>query len=226
MPADGRWDLTRCLKGWCTFSRASFWIHSEGQKKSRSTEEKMRIQIPYEAGTSLECLIPYSCWWWWEMAKQEQREIEEIWYCIRERIPLICAIRYVIKISGNSDPDECRLLQKEAITMWISQCRHVTHSAVTFILLHYTWTLHISGKLDCGLIVGFNDCDGVVFYAKAWRRTQKTNSFSTEACIPPDSVLFLKGDLDVVWNCLSLNYIRGVNSRHTKQVLVPRMGIG
>jgi len=168
------------------FSKVSFWILSDGQNTSRSTEEKMGVHITYEVGTSLECLIPYSCWWRWEMAKLEQRAIEEIWCYTGERIPLICVIRYIIKMFGNSDPDECHLQQKEAITMWISQCRHITQSAVTFILLHYIWTSYISGKLDCGLIVGINICEGAVFYVRAWRRTQKTNSVSTEAYIPPD----------------------------------------
>jgi hypothetical protein len=141
-------------------------MHSDEQNTSRSTEEKMGIQIPYEVGTSLECLIPYSCWWWWEMAESELRAIEEIWCYTGERIPLVCVIRYIIKIFGNSDPDECHLLQKEAITTWISQRRHINYSAVTFLLLHYIWTSHISGKWDCGLIVGINGCEVVVFYVK------------------------------------------------------------
>lgn len=57
---------------------------------------------------------------------------------------------------------------------------------MAFILLHYIRNLHISGKLDCRLIVGINDCEGVVFYVKLLRKKQKTNSFSTEAHIPPD----------------------------------------
>jgi hypothetical protein len=137
----------------------------------------MGIQIRHEVGTSLECLISYYCWWRWEMTKQEQRAIAKIWCCIRERIPLICVTRNRIKIYGNTDPDGYHLLQKEEIAMWMSQSRHITHVDVTFILLHYIWTLHISGKLHWGLIVGINCCEGDCILRRSMTQDSKDQFF-------------------------------------------------